>query len=75
MYKESRQTWLEKMTRKNLDAYINTTKRLLIEAEKEKNEHNINIYTLWLTDAIFESNRRIQNKNLYLDKFKKSSRF
>ena len=73
MYKESRINWLANLSRPKLDKYINQTRKLLEEAYKENDKHNIGIYSLWLADAVFESNKRQHNKELYLSKLKKGT--
>lgn len=75
MFKESRVNWLANLSRPKLDKYIQQCQKLLREAEIDKNEHNVKIYSLWLSDAIFESNKRYHNKSLYLERLKKSSHF
>lgn len=55
------------LSRKNLNEYIKKCSKLLEEAEKENNQHNIQIYSLWLNTAINEARRRDKTKEIWLE--------
>ena len=72
-FKKSRKHWLEKMPRKKLNKYIEDCEKLFDEAQAQGNTRNIEIFALWLSDAVFEAKRRDHNKSIYLDKIKQKS--
>lgn len=55
---KSEKEWLQGLKRSDLNKYIKNVKKLVEEAEKEGNQHNLSIYSLWLTKAILEAKRR-----------------
>lgn len=63
--------WLANTKRKELNEYIEKVTKLFDEAVAENNEKNIQIFGLWLSDALFERKKRETNKKLYLDEIKK----
>lgn len=74
--KRNNKNWLQKMPRKELNAYIKKCSKLVEEAEKEGNQHNLSIYSLWLNSAITEARRRDKLKEIWLEHIiKKDSRF
>ena len=70
-YLKSRVNWLANTKRKELNEYIERVTKLFDEAVAENNERNIQIFGLWLSDALFERKKRETNKKLYLDEIKK----
>lgn len=73
---KSQKEWLQSMKRSDLNAYIKKCAKLVEEAEKEGNQHNLSIYSLWLNQAITEARRRDKVKEFWLEHIiKKDSRF
>lgn len=70
-YLKSRVNWLANTKRKELNEYIEKVTKLFDEAVAENNERNIQIFGLWLSDALFERKKRETNKKLYLEEIKK----
>lgn len=70
-YKQTRKQWLADLPRKKLNNYIKQCEKLFDEAQAQGNNHNIEIFALWLSDAVFEAKRRDHNKSIYLEQIKK----
>ena len=73
--KRNNKNWLQKMPRKELNAYIRRVDALHSRALLEGDENNEQIYGLWLAEATMEVKRRDKLKEFYIEKFlKKDSR-
>ena len=72
---KSQKEWLQGLKRSDLNSYIKKCSKLVEEAEKEGNQHNLSIYSLWLNSALTEARRRDKAKEIWLEHIiKKDSR-
>lgn len=76
MISKNNKNWLQKMPRKELNAYIRKVDALHSRALLEGDEHNEQIYGLWLAEATMEVKRRDNLREFYINNIlKKDSRF